>query len=427
LTARVASGVSVPREIAPGVHCAIVGEGFMRSNVYLVQSGSSWALIDTGSASCDRLITQAAESLFGAGTRPASILLTHDHPDHSASAAELAQAWGCPVYVHPDELSLTAALAAADYASFMQYANPLDRWIILPLLRIIPPLKAKSVMQVARLEKVVRALDPNAVPGLPDWQCVPTPGHTPGHVAYFRPSDRVLIAGDAIVTVRLNSVRGLLFQQPGLSGPPWYTTWSWRAAKQSASDLARLEPRILAGGHGVPMTGPNTAHDVQAFAERFSTPQMERLKMRLEDVIHKRDMGLGVWLLRKTKGRITRLWHRRALVLTTRGRKSGLQRSVPLQFFPDGDTMVVVAANTGLPTLPGWYFNLMADQRATVNVEGRTVQVRAEEMSNDEAAGFWPRVLETAPDYAKYPRRTSRRIPLLRLVPIAAQQHFEPQ
>jgi hypothetical protein len=43
--------------------------------------------------------------------------------------------------------------------------------------------------------------------------------------------------------------------------------------------------------------------------------------------------------------------------------------------------------------------------------------VRAEELSADEAAAFWPRVLQAAPDYARHLTRTSRRIPLLRLVP----------
>jgi glyoxylase-like metal-dependent hydrolase (beta-lactamase superfamily II) len=93
---------------------------------------------------------------------------------------------GCPVYMHPDELPLTVALAAADYASFKEYANPVDRWAILPLLRMIPPLEAKSVLHKGSLEKVARAFDPNAgVRGLPDWQGILTPDHTPGHVAYF--------------------------------------------------------------------------------------------------------------------------------------------------------------------------------------------------------------------------------------------------
>jgi hypothetical protein len=48
---------------------------------------------------------------------------------------------------------------------------------------------------------------------------------------------------------------------------------------------------------------------------------------------------------------------------------------------------------------------------------GRTLAVRAEQLSTEEAAAFWPRVLQAAPDYARYPRRTSRAIPLMRLVP----------
>jgi hypothetical protein len=63
------------------------------------------------------------------------------------------------------------------------------------------------------------------------------------------------------------------------------------------------------------------------------------------------------------------------------------------------------------------YFNLTADPRAWVEIGGRRLAVRAEELPAEEAAAFWPRVLQVAPDYARYPRRTSRRIPLLRLVP----------
>ena len=87
-----------------------------------------------------------------------------------------------------------------------------------------------------------------------------------------------------------------------------------------------------------------------------------------------------------------------------------------VQFFPDGDDLVVVAANSGMPTHPGWYLNLTADPRAHVEVEGRQVEVRATELSAAEAAAFWPRVHAVAPDYAKYQQRTARRIPLVRLI-----------
>ena len=89
-----------------------------------------------------------------------------------------------------------------------------------------------------------------------------------------------------------------------------------------------------------------------------------------------------------------------------------------LQFFPDGQDMVVVAANSGLPAHPGWYFNLKADPHADVEVEGATVHVRAEELSAEDAAALWPRVLQIAPDYGRYLKRTDRVIPLLRLTSV---------
>ena len=104
---KTSSGVC--REIAPGVNYMEVGKGVTRSNVYFVRSGSSWVLIDTASANCAPLIRKMAETLFGEQSRPASILLTHDHPDHAGSALELARMWNCEVYVHPEELALTTA------------------------------------------------------------------------------------------------------------------------------------------------------------------------------------------------------------------------------------------------------------------------------------------------------------------------------
>jgi glyoxylase-like metal-dependent hydrolase (beta-lactamase superfamily II) len=273
------AAIGVCREITPGVYWMEIGKGINRSNVYFVQSGSAWVLIDAASANCGRLIQKTAQSLFGANIPPASILLTHDHPDHAGSVRELVRMWGCPVYVHPDELPLTAI---GDLSTIQRYANPLDHWIILPLLRAMPRRRVESILSKANLKGVVRAFDPcAAVPGLPDWECIPTPGHTPGHVAFFRDRDRALITGDAVLTADLNSLWGfvlwsLRLNQQRVSGPPWYSTWTWLAAKESVAVLARLEPRVLACGHGIPLTGDRTARELRAFAHHFSGPAAEK-------------------------------------------------------------------------------------------------------------------------------------------------------
>ena len=181
--------------------------------------------------------------------------------------------------MHTDELPY---VAIDDLSTIEKYANPLDRWIILPILRMMSPRRVEAMISSSSIKDVVRAFDPGAaIPGLPEWECIPTPGHTPGHVAFFRTRDRVLITGDAIVTVNLNSFWGFLLwglrlNKQRVSGPPWYSTWNWRAAQESVTVLARLEARVLASGHGVPMSGDEIARELRAFAGTFSAPAAEK-------------------------------------------------------------------------------------------------------------------------------------------------------
>ena len=142
----------------------------------------------------------------------------------------------------------------------------------------------------------------------------------------------------------------------------------------------------------------------------------EQFKTQLEHAVDSRSVGVGVWLCRRTRGGITRLWHRRAVVLTTTGRRSGLPRTVLVQAFQDGDDLLVVAANSGLPRPPSWYFNLLAEPRVLGEIDGRRMQLRAELLGEAEAATAWHEVvLTTAPDYEKYERRISRIPPIFRL------------
>jgi deazaflavin-dependent oxidoreductase (nitroreductase family) len=143
----------------------------------------------------------------------------------------------------------------------------------------------------------------------------------------------------------------------------------------------------------------------------------DEVALYLNHELDKRLGGLGVGLYRLTGGRIARLLKVNVLILTTRGRKTGKTRTVLLQFFPDGANMVLVAANSGRSSHPGWFYNLKATPTVRVQVMDRILQVRAEELSADETTAFWPRVLRVAPTYARYQKATSRTIPLVRLVP----------
>ena len=251
-------------EIAPGVH--LLGPwGRTQTNAYLVSDDSSWVLVDAGWGSDEPRIQAAARSLLGPGTAPSAILLTHAHPDHDGSARELAKAWRCPIYAHPAELPI----ATGDFAAMARYAGPLDRWLILPLLRAIGRRRREAMLAGSSLEGFVHPLGPGgAIPGVDGWEWIHTPGHTPGHVAYVRARDRVVLSGDAILTLEVNAWAGLLQQHQGLSGPPWYTTWDRQAAIASIGAIADLEPSVLASGHGRPLAGPGTTAELHAFAAR---------------------------------------------------------------------------------------------------------------------------------------------------------------
>jgi deazaflavin-dependent oxidoreductase (nitroreductase family) len=147
----------------------------------------------------------------------------------------------------------------------------------------------------------------------------------------------------------------------------------------------------------------------------------DRLALCLESRLDRALGGLFVRLYRLTRGGIARLYRVHALVLTTRGRRTGRERTVMLAYFPQGERFVVVAANGGKPRHPAWYLNLRATPTARVEIGDRTLAVRAEERSRAEAAAFWPVIVRTLPGYARYPRATSRIIPLVRLVPLGAE------
>jgi len=128
---------------------------------------------------------------------------------------------------------------------------------------------------------------------------------------------------------------------------------------------------------------------------------------------------LHSFVYRATNGRVGgRIAGGPVLLLTTIGRKSGKERTVPLLYLRDGEDMVVVGSNGGTATSPAWWLNLTANPEATVEVGGRKVRVRAEEAGSEEKERLWPKLVEMYGGYEDYRRRTDREIPVVFLHPV---------
>lgn len=111
-----------------------------------------------------------------------------------------------------------------------------------------------------------------------------------------------------------------------------------------------------------------------------------------------------------------------ALVLTTIGRRSGVERQTPVGWFAGaGDSWLIVAAAAGAADNPAWYYNLAAHpDRVRIETNGRTVAVTAEQLHEAEREEAWRRITTAAPTFAKYQEKTDRPLPVIRLTPRAS-------
>lgn len=229
-------------------------------NMYIVQNPETkeWVLIDTGLKSSAAKIKKVVAKLFGEDSKPAAILLTHGHFDHVGSLKKLAEEWDVNIYCHYLELP---------YLSGRSSYPPADPKVGGGLMAKFSALYPKSPIDV---ESRLHILPPDgSVPFLPGWRYINTPGHAPGHVSYFRERDKVLIAGDAFVTTKQESVMSVMLQIKKISGPPKYFTYDWETAGVSVKNLAALNPRVVATGHGRPMSGPDMQIALNNLAAHF--------------------------------------------------------------------------------------------------------------------------------------------------------------
>ena len=230
----------------------------MMVNLYFVRDSASgeWVLVDTGMPGFTGRIRREAERLFG--TRPRAIVLTHGHMDHVGAVRQLADAWGVPVYAHP--LELPYLTGRSKYPPPDPTVGGTQSWV--------SPLLSRGPIDLG--SRVHMLPQGGAVPGLARWQWLLTCGHSPGHVSLFRESDRTLIAGDAVVTTRQESMLSAMFEVPTfVSRPPAYFTPDWQSARRSVETLAALEPDVLVTGHGRPMRGATMRRQLRDLADRF--------------------------------------------------------------------------------------------------------------------------------------------------------------
>ena len=123
-------------------------------------------------------------------------------------------------------------------------------------------------------------------------------------------------------------------------------------------------------------------------------------------------------LMRLTGGRVNLLAGALPTVLlTVRGRKSGVERTVPLVYFSDGDDVILMASSFGRTKLPAWYHNVMASPEVTLTAGGVSERYRATEVHGPERDALYEKAKQVYTGYGIYEEKTAgiRRVPVLRM------------
>jgi glyoxylase-like metal-dependent hydrolase (beta-lactamase superfamily II) len=231
-------------------------------NVYFVvvenEEKTEWILVDAGLPFSAGMIKRTAQKMFGENTKPLGIILTHGHFDHIGALQSLIEEWDVPIFAH--SLEIPFLTGKKDYL-------PPDWSVGGGMMTWISPLYPYRAIDLGN--RVRPMPDDGRIPFLKEWKWIHTPGHTPGHISLFRENDRVLIVGDAFITVKQESLFAVLTQRKEIHGPPMYFTPEWQQAKESVVKLRNLEPSAAFTGHGLPMYGEQLSKNLEMLIERF--------------------------------------------------------------------------------------------------------------------------------------------------------------
>ncbi|KAA9159352.1 nitroreductase family deazaflavin-dependent oxidoreductase [Amycolatopsis acidicola] len=101
------------------------------------------------------------------------------------------------------------------------------------------------------------------------------------------------------------------------------------------------------------------------------------------------------------------------LILFTKGRKSGEQRTHALIFREHEGDYLVVASKGGTDAPPAWFLNLTADPNVEVQIKGDRFPAKARLATPQEKPALWAKMTEVWPDYDEYQKKTTREIPVV--------------
>lgn len=101
------------------------------------------------------------------------------------------------------------------------------------------------------------------------------------------------------------------------------------------------------------------------------------------------------------------------LLLTTKGRKSGEQRTTPLIYQEHDGSYLIVASKGGAAEPPAWYLNLQAEPSVTLQVKDDVFEARARDATPDEKPEMWKKMTAAWPSYDQYQSKTDREIPVV--------------
>jgi glyoxylase-like metal-dependent hydrolase (beta-lactamase superfamily II) len=217
-----------------------------------------FVLIDAGMPKSAEEIISVVEERFGLNAQPKAIILTHGHFDHVGGIIELIKRWNVPVYAHVLEMPYLTGTE-----SYPEADPAVSSGLVAKMSPIFPN-------EAINLGGDIQAIPSDgSVPFMPGFRWIHTPGHTPGHISLYREKDKVLIVGDAFVTVKQESLYKVITQTKEISGPPRYLTTNWHAARKSVEKLEALKPSVAITGHGLPMEGEELARELKKLVDHF--------------------------------------------------------------------------------------------------------------------------------------------------------------